>query len=375
MSCDLTSDIINIESILEAYIADWMLDLKNNIGLLRNIEEIYPESTIVSNNVSSESKMYSMADEMARIKYTAAPLYATAISHKGEIDTKLLQLCAARDQHENLKNAWTAYRNGLDPLDPDYVTNYNTATTYINESASAEAAKEAERSALYTAANPIVEAINAEFTELARGVLKSRYYSNRSVGTIIESDLEDTSGLGDTPDDFYVVNSSTPTTAYALTALNKIGKWSEYAQSLDIATKLKSITFNGTVSNGTGSFSSTIDALSARDAAFNDDSELVVTSEMEYKPALIAAYGPEFISAVDSCESDISTEYSFLQQLLVSTVSGLTATYTITASPSWSTTSATFETASWYTARNNELDPLPDPYDPSVPAFVPNPPA
>ena len=369
MACPPTSDIINIESILEAYIADWMLDLKNNIGLLRNIEEIYPESTIVSNNVSSESKMYSMADEMARIKYTAAPLYATAISHKGEIDTKLLQLCAARDQHENLKNAWTSYRNGLDPLDPDYLEKYNTATDNINESTSSEAAKEAERSALYTAANPIVEAINAEFTELARGVLKSRYYSNRSVGTIIESDL------GDTPNNFYVVNSSSPTTAYALTALNKIGKWSEYAQSLDITTKLKSITFNGTVSNGTGSFSSTIDALSARDAAFNDDSELVVTSEMEYKPALIAAYGPEFISAVDSCESDISTEYSFLQQLLVSTVSGSTATYTSTASPSWSTTSATFETASWYTARNNELDPLPDPYDPSVPAFVPNPPA
>lgn len=371
-TCATIKEITNIEAILESFIVDWMLDLKNNMGLLENLEEIHPEDSIISNNDISESAMYSMADEMARIKYAVAPIYATAVEHRANIDSKLQALCDRRDDHKTNRDAWLSYRNSLDPEDPNYSSKYNTATTNYNTNETYRQNKQTQINTLKTDADAIISLINTEFEELARGVLKARYNCNAAVGSLVNEDVQAQANS------YYIVGTKSNTEGYALAALNKIGKWSEFAQSLEIVNKLKSITFNTTVPNGSGSLSSTISALSARDASFNDDNELVVTSDMEYTPAIIAAYGPELVSAASLCESAISTEYSFTQQLLVSRISGNTITYNLDAvapgdppTTAWEAAAATFETASWYEDRNDELDVLPDPYivndDPLIP--------
>ncbi len=369
-TCIPSDSILNIEEILESFIVDWMLDIKNNMGLLENIEEIHPESSIISNNDISESAMYSMTDEMARIKYAVAPLYQEAVIHKTAIDAKIQALCARMTQHETNRNAWLTHRNSLDSSDPDYTSDYNNATTNYNQNETYRQNKDNQITTLRGDANYIITLINEEFEQLARGVLKARYNCNTSVGSLVSRDVQAA------PSDYYVVgNISIPPgqtpEGFALAVLNKIGKWTEYAQSLEIVNKLKSISFNTTVANGSGSYSSVISALSARDASFSDTGELQVTSDMEYKPAIVAAYGPEMVSAASLCETAISTEYNFTQQLLVSTISGDTQSYS-SSTNSWTPGSATFEIPSWYQDRNSELDLLPDPYivedDPLLPA-------
>ena len=363
-TCANSRGILDIEGTLESFIVDWMLDLKNNMGLLENLEEIHPEDSIVSNNDVSETAMYAIADEMARIKYAVAPLYQEAVVHKNAVDAKIQALCARMNQHEANRNAWLSYRNSLDPLDPDYTSDYSTATANYNTNESYRQNKDTQITTLRGDANAIIDQINTEFEELARGVLKARYNCNTSVGSLVTDDVQAS------PSSYYIVGSKNNTEGFALAVLNKIGKWAEFAQSLSIVNKLKSINFNTVIANGSGSYSSAISELSARDASFNDDNELVVTSDMEYKPAIIAAYGPEMVSAASLCESAISTEYTFMQQLLITRISGSTKSYS-SGTNTWSTGSATFELPSWYEDRNDELDVVPDPYivndDPLLP--------
>jgi len=363
-TCANSNGILDIEGTLESFIVDWMLDLKNNMGLLENLESIHPEDTIVSNNDVSETAMYAIADEMARIKYAVVPLYQEAVLHKNEIDVKIQALCARMNQHEANRDAWLAYRNSLDPLALDYVTEYSRATSNYNTNESYRQNKDTQITTLRGDANAIIAQINTEFEELARGVLKARYNCNTSVGSLVTDDVQAS------PSSYYVVGSKSNSEGFALAVLNKIGKWAEFAQSLSIVNKLKSINFNTSIANGSGSYSSTISELSARDASFSDTGELQVTSDMEYKPAIIAAYGPEMVSAASLCESAISTEYTFMQQLLITRISGSTKSYS-SSTNTWSTGSATFELPSWYEDRNDELDVLPDPYivndDPLLP--------
>jgi len=364
VTCANSEDILDIEGILESFIVDWMLDLKNNMGLLENLEEIHPEDSIVSNNDVSETAMYAIADEMARIKYAVAPLYQEAVVHKNAVDAKIQALCARMNQHEANRNAWLSYRNSLDPLDPDYTSDYSRATSNYNTNESYRQNKNTQITTLRNDANAIIDQINTEFEELARGVLKARYNCNTSVGSLVTDDVQAS------PSSYYIVGSKSNTEGFALAVLNKIGKWAEFAQSLSIVNKLKSINFNTGIANGSGSYSSAISELSARDASFNDDNELVVTSDMEYKPAIIAAYGPEMVTAASLCESAISTEYTFMQQLLITRISGSTKSYN-SSTNTWSSGSATFELPPWYEDRNDELDVLPDPYivndDPLLP--------
>ena len=364
VTCANSEDILDIEGILESFIVDWMLDLKNNMGLLENLEEIHPEDSIISNNDVSETAMYAIADEMARIKYAVAPLYQEAVVHKNAVDAKIQALCARMNQHEANRNAWSSYRNSLDPLDPDYTSDYNTATANYNTNETYRQNKNTQITTLRNDANAIIDQINTEFEELARGVLKARYNCNTSVGSLVTDDVQAS------PSSYYIVGSKSNTEGFALAVLNKIGKWAEFAQSLSIVNKLKSINFNTGIANGSGSYSSAISELSARDASFNDDNELVVTSDMEYKPAIIAAYGPEMVTAASLCESAISTEYTFMQQLLITRISGSTKSYN-SSTNTWSSGSATFELPPWYEDRNDELDVLPDPYivndDPLLP--------
>jgi len=363
-TCANSRGILDIEGTLESFIVDWMLDLKNNMGLLENLEEIHPEDSIVSNNDVSETAMYAIADEMARIKYAVAPLYQEAVVHKNAVDAKIQALCARMNQHEANRNAWLSYRNSLDPLDPDYTSDYSTATANYNTNESYRQNKDTQITTLRGDANAIIDQINTEFEELARGVLKARYNCNTSVGSLVTDDVQAS------PSSYYIVGSKNNTEGFALAVLNKIGKWAEFAQSLSIVNKLKSINFNTVIANGSGSYSSAISELSARDASFNDDNELVVTSDMEYKPAIIAAYGPEMVSAASLCESAISTEYTFIQQLLITRISGSTKSYS-SSTNTWSNGSATFELPPWYEDRNDELDVVPDPYivndDPLLP--------
>jgi len=364
-TCANSRGILDIEGTLESFIVDWMLDLKNNMGLLENLEEIHPEDSIVSNNDVSETAMYAIADEMARIKYAVAPLYQEAVVHKNAVDAKIQALCARMNQHETNRDAWLAHRNSLDPLDPNYTSKYNTATANYNTNETYRQNKDTQITTLRDDADAIITQINTEFQELARGVLKARYNCNTSVGSLVTDDVQEP------PSSYYIVgNKSNQTEGFALAVLNKIGKWAEFAQSLSIVNKLKSINFNTVIANGSGSYSSAISELSARDASFNDDNELVVTSDMEYKPAIIAAYGPEMVSAASLCESAISTEYTFIQQLLITRISGSTKSYS-SSTNTWSNGSATFELPSWYEDRNDELDVLPDPYivndDPLIP--------
>lgn len=368
-TCADSKDITDIEGTLESFIVDWMLDLKNNMGLLENLEEIYPEDSIISNNVVSETAMYAIADEMARIKYAVAPLYQEAVVHKNAVDAKIQALCARMTQHETNRNAWLAYRNSLDPLDPNYSSDYSRATSNYNTNESYRQNKDTQITTLRGDANAIITQINTEFEELARGVLKARYNCNTTVGSLIVIPDPENQSFEST-DEYYITRNSSVPTAYVLKVLNKIGKWAEFSQSLSIVNKLKSINFNTSIANGSGSYSSAISALSARDASFSEEGELVVTSDMEYKPAIVAAYGPEMITAASLCESAISTEYTFTQQLLISRISGDTKSYS-SVTNEWSTVSVTFETASWYEDRNDELDVLPDPYivedDPLLP--------
>lgn len=363
-TCANSNGILDIEGTLESFIVDWMLDLKNNVGLLENLEEIHPEDSIISNNVVSETAMYAIADEMARIKYAVAPLYQEAVVHKNAVDAKIQALCARMNQHEANRNAWLSYRNSLDPEDPNYSSDYNTATANYNTNETYRQNKNTQIITLRGDANAIIAQINTEFEELARGVLKARYNCNTSVGSLVTDDVQAS------PSSYYIVGSKSNTEGFALAVLNKIGKWAEFAQSLSIVNKLKSINFNTGIANGSGSYSSAISELSARDASFNNDNELVVTSDMEYKPAIIAAYGPEMVTAASLCESAISTEYTFMQQLLITRISGSTKSYS-SSTNTWSTGSATFELPSWYEDRNDELDVLPDPYivndDPLLP--------
>lgn len=372
-TCANSNVITDIEELLEQQILDWMLDLKNNMGLLNNIEEIYPESTIVSNNDTSETSMFAMPDEMARIKYKAKELYTTASGHKSEIDTMIQAQCAAMNEHERIKNAWLTYRDGFLPTDPQYTN----ATNQANIAEGHRATKESEIATLRSDANTIIDQIDTQFKQIPKGVLNARYDCNTSVGSLVSQDVQKQ------PDEHYVVTLGDPLVgdppvaplpyAHALKVLNKIGKWAEFAQDLNITTKLKSITFSHTVPNGTGSISSTLNALSARDAEFNDSGELEVTSDMEYKAAIVAAYGPEMITASSTCKTDIVAEYNFLQDVLVTSVTDFEIAYD-SKTNSWTKTgSVTFQPESWYDARNAELDVLPDPYNPDVPAFIARP--
>jgi hypothetical protein len=367
-TCENSNAITDIEELLEQQILDWMLDLKNNMGLLNNIEQIYPESTIVSNNDTSETSMFAMTDEMARIKYKAKEIYTTASGHKSEIDTMIQAQCAAMNAHEDIKNEWLAYRDSLDILQLDYATEYINATNQANIAEGHRATKESEIATLRSDANTIIGQIKTQLDQIPKGVLNARYDCNTSVGSLVSKDVQDPA------DEYYVVKAGVAVTAaYALTVLNKIGKWAEFAQDLNITTKLKSITFNHTVPNGTGSISSTLTALSARDAAFNDSSELIVTSDMEYKAAIVAAYGPEMITAASTCKTSIVTEYDFLQDVLVTSVTDETIAYDKLTNNWTKSGSVTFQPESWYDARNAELDVLPDPYNPDVPAFIDGP--
>jgi len=374
--CPITADVNDVEERLEHQILDWMLDLKNNMGLLTNLEDVYLESTIVANNDISEASMYSMADEIARIKYTAKPLYTTAVGHKNNIDAKLIAQCDARDTHANIRDEWLTHRDNLDPLDPDYATDYSNATSQANTAESHRQTKQDEIDELRTDANSIIGQLNTQFTQLVTGTLASRYDCNISVGSLVEEDVQPEADADYIVGEYKLNNDNQEiitNSGYALTVLNKIGKWAEFAQSLDITTKLKSITFNHGVPNGSGSLSDTIDALSARDADFNEDGELEVASEMDYKAPIIAAYGPEIIAAASNCKSDIVAEYNFLQDVLITSVTGDTVTYS-SGSNGWTkTSSVTFQPESWYDARNAELDVLPDPYDPEVPNFIARP--
>jgi len=361
-TCANSTGITDIEELLEQQIIDWVLDVKNNIGLLNNLEEIYSETTIVSNNNTSETSMFAMTDEMARIKYKAKEIYTTASGHKGDIDAMIQAQCAAMNAHEAVKNQWLAYRDGFLPVDPEYTN----ATNQANIAEGHRATKESEIATLRSDANTIIGQINTQLEQIPKGVLNARYDCNISVGSLVSTDVQEPAN------EYYVVPAGITSAAYALTVLNKIGKWAEFAQDLNITTKLKSITFNHSVPNGTGSLNSIITALSARDASFNDDGELVVVSDMEYKPAIVAAYGPEMITAASTCKTDIVSEYNFLQDILVTSVTNHTIAYDKTTN-NWTTTPATFQPESWYDARNAELDVLPDPYDPDVPAVIAGP--
>ena len=362
-TCANSNAITDIEELLEQQILDWMLDLKNNMGLLNNIEEIYPESTIVSNNDTSETSMFAMPDERARIKYKAKEIYTTTSGHKSEIDTMIQAQCAAMNEHERIKNAWLTYRDGFLPTAPEYTN----ATNQANIAEGHRATKESEIATLRSDANTIITQINDQFDQIPKGVLNARYDCNTSVGSLVSDDVQQPANA------YYVVAAGTPSAAYALTVLNKIGKWAEFAQDLNITTKLKSITFNHTVPNGSGSISSTLTALSARDAAFNDSGELEVTSDMEYKAAIVAAYGPEMITAASTCKTDIVNEDNFLQDVLVTSVTDETIEYSSSTNGWTKSDPVVFQPESWYDARNAELDVLPDPYNPDVPAFIAEP--
>lgn len=357
MTCPtLAKTLTDVTEILESSALDWMIDVKNNSGLMDNIEEIYPEDTIVSNNASSLVTMNLIPDEIFRVKTIFSTLYPEAVAARELVVQKLAALCAVQTIHNNNKTAWTNSRNSLDPEDPEYSTDYSHASGKISTNQTYYDNKQTQMTQLKAAADPIVEEIETQFIGLAKGVLKTRYKINTTVGSLINGEVDST-------DEYYITRNSDTPTAYVLTALNKIGKWTEFSQSLEITTKLKTLNFTANVSNGTGSYSSVITALSARDAEFNSEGELVVTSEMEYRPALIAAYGPEMITAIQLSKNMVDTEYAFMDNLLVSTVSDQTVSY---AGGTWSSlVDHIFQIPSWYAGKNTELDVLQQAYDPN----------
>ena len=353
MACPIVTSVTDIERTLEGYIIEWSEKVLHNDGLMRSVETIYPHDSIVEDVAAAKVSLYAMTSEIARIKYGAKPLYTATLPKRNDVNAKLQLLCGSRETHEANRNAWISYRAGLDPLDPNYETKYDEATDKINENDGYYNTKVSQISQLETDANVILGAINTEFTELAAGVLKAMFTSNKSVGTEIVEEFTDASPF-----------------AYVIRTLSKFRTWSQFSGSLDTVNKIQSIDFNTQLLDGEGQHEAVTNLLSARDDEFVDN-QLVVNSDMDFKEALIEGYGNEMINNVSSARDDIDGEYAFLQQLLITTTSGQTVTYDPAAYPSWTTGSATFEITSWYYGKIDELDVLPDAYDPYDDPFVP----
>jgi len=351
MSCDLTQTLTDIRQPLEWHIIDWNESTISNNGLMLSIEEIYPEDTIVSNRSDSLNEMYSMTDEIARIAYAISRLYAATIAVQTPIDNKLTELCNARDTHEANRAAWISYRNSLDPLDPDYTDDYNDATTNANNSETRKDARQADYNDLYGDANPILVAIEEQYGNLLGGVLKAIYKCNKSVGTEIDENFTDSSAFA------YIIRTSL-----------KLQRWIQYSSKLESTKKLKSVSFLKQLEDGTGNHGAVVDLLSAFEMTSTE-----ILSEVAFKEAIIEGYGPEMISNMASANSDIGTEYSFLQNLLVTEISGDKAVYNADTS-TYTITSATngFKTETWHQDQINTLEPLPDPYEaePSGEEFI-----
>ena len=353
MACPNIEDVTDIEQTLEGYIIEWSEKVLHNDGLMRSVETIYPHASIVEDVAAAKISLYAMTDETARIKYVAKTLYTATMPKRNDAEAKVQLLCDSRDTHEANRNAWISHRAGLDPLDPNYATKYDTATDKINENDGYYNTKVSETNQLASDTNSILTDIDTEFTELAAGVLKAMYTSNKSVGTEISQAFDDTSPF-----------------AYVIRTLSKFRTWSQFSGSLDTVNKLQSIDFNTQLLDGEGQHEAVTNLLSARDDGFVDN-ELVVNSDLDFKAALIEGYGNEMINNVSSARDDIDGEYSFLQQLLITTTTGGTVAYDPLANPSWTSSDATFEIPSWYYGKIDELDVLPDSYDPYDDPFVP----
>ena len=348
MSCDLTQALTDIRQSLEWHIIDWNESTISNNGLMSSIEEIYPETTIVANRADSLSEMYSMTDEIARIAYAISTLYASTTTVQTAIDNKLTELCNARDTHEANRVAWLAYREGFLATDPEYTT----ATNNANSSQTRKNSRQSDYDDLYGDANPILVAIEQQYNNLLGGVLKAIYTCNKSVGTEIDENYSDSSNF-----------------AYILRTTLKLQRWIQYASKLESTNKLKSVTFTKQLKDGTGNHNNVVNLLSAFEMTTTE-----VLSEVSYKDAIIEGYGPEMISSMSSANSDIGTQYSFLQDLLITEISGNKVEFNASTSE-YTTSTATngFKTSSWHQDQINALDPLPDPYEaePSGEEYIP----
>lgn len=338
----MTQTLSDIRQNLEWYIIDWNESAVSNNGLMLSIEEIYPETTIVSNRADSQTEMLAMTDEIARIAYAISSLYASTLIVQTDVDDKLQELCNARDTHEANRAAWIAYRNALDPTDPDYSTDYADATTNANNSETRKDARQADYNDLYGDANPILVAIEQQYTNLVGGVLKAIYNCNKAVGTEIDEAYTDSSAFA------YIIRTSL-----------KLQRWIQFSSQLNTTTKLKSVNFLKQLKDGSGNHGAVTDLLSAFEMTSTE-----ILSEVSFKEAIIEGYGPEMISNMASANSVIGTEYAFLQALLITETSGNIATFDEDTSE-YTVTAATngFKTSKWHQDQITALDPLPDPYE------------
>lgn len=350
----MTQTLSDIRQKLEWHIIDWNQSAISNNGLMLSIEDIYPETTIVSNRADSQTEMLAMTDEIARIAYAISSLYASTLTVQADIDDKLQELCDARDTHEANRAAWITYRNSLDPTDPDYTDDFNDATTNANNSETRKDARQADYDDLYGDANPILVAIEEQYNNLLGGVLKAIYNCNKAVGTEIDESYTDSSAFA------YIIRTSL-----------KIQKWIQFSSQLNTTTKLKSVNFIKQLKDGSGNHEEVVDLLSAFEMTSTE-----ILSEVSFKDAIIEGYGPEMISNMASANSVIGSEYAFLQALLVTETSGDKTTFNDTTAE-FTTTTATngFKTSTWHQDQITALDPLPDPYEaePSGQEFIPAP--
>ena len=348
MSCPLTTTLTEIRQKLEWHIIDWNESTVSNNGLMLSIEEIYPETTIVSNRADSQTEMLAMTDEIARIAYAISTLYASTVLVQTDIDDKLTELCNARDTHEANRLGWIAERDTHIFGTPEYTT----ANTNASSSESRKNSRQADYDALYAAANPILVNIEQQYTNLLGGVLKAIYNCNKAVGTEIDESYTDSSAFA------YIIRTSL-----------KIQKWIQFSSQLNTTTKLKSVNFLKQLKDGSGNHEAVTDLLSAFEMTSTE-----ILSEVSFKDAIIEGYGPEMISNMASANSVIGTEYAFLQALLVTETSGNIATFNEDTSE-YTVTAATngFKTSTWHQDQITALDPLPDSYEaePSGQEFIP----
>lgn len=352
MSCPLTATLTEIRQTLEWYIIDWNESAVANDGLMLSIEEIYPETTIVANRADSKSDMLAMTDEIARIAYAISTLYAATRTVQTAIDNKLTELCNARDTHEANRVAWLEYRNAFVPTDPEYTT----ATTNANNSETRKDARQSDYDDLYGDANPILVSIEEQYNNLVGGILKAIYTCNKSVGTEIDESYTDSSAFA------YIIRTSL-----------KLQRWIQFSSNLNTTSKLKSVTFLKQLQDGSGNHGAVTDLLSAFEMSTTE-----ILSEVAYKEAIIEGYGPEMISNMNSANSDIGSEYAFLQALLVTETSGTNNKATFNEDTSvYTIGNATngFKTSSWHQDQIDTLEPLPDPYEaePSGEEYIPAP--
>ena len=277
---------------IESRIIGWSNDIKNNDGVMASFEDIAtdknkegPTKTVdgvtlpdlssptppkmfkegwetqydnfVSKRADVNTVSYSIVDEMIRIRDVLKSYRDYFWDEETAVNAELSRLEGIRDQHETRRDYWLAQRGALDPLDPNYATDYATYTSNYNHHESDRARFEGYRSTVLSECNAIFgqfngssrsgqtatcsNAVNGEFESILDTIHHGLVRACNRIGT---KDVEAKYWVDD-------VDKTDATTyvglQYANTPvklLDYMGNFNQIIEAKDTISKLEGITFN-----------------------------------------------------------------------------------------------------------------------------------